>query len=154
MDNIKTPPARVIATQKYVKLNGWTCEIGTMDKANPIASFIKVSGYCNPGANNINDIMTSFQYKVERHITNVTIELLGKHLPKNFIPIKIIEWSDTLPHKQFNKWSYFAIEVTNYHYGLRWSDSSFQDDLKLILYSIIDYLEEYEDGIHFNKKRP
>jgi hypothetical protein len=143
---------RVIATERKIKLNGWNCEIGTMNKNNPTSSFIKISGYCNPGSLNINESMTRFQFAIGRQINKMAKQLLGNLLPKNFIPIKNVEWTDRNIFRQYNKWTYFCIEVTFYHSNIEWTES-FKDDLKLISYAIIDYLEEYEDGIHFNKKR-
>lgn len=153
MSKKRIPSTRVIATERKIKLNGWTCEIGTMNKANPTSSFVKIGGYCNPQDNDINEVMHRFQFKIERHINKITKELIGKHLPKEFNPIKVVEWTDTLVNRQKNKWTYFAIEVTNYHFGISWKDESFKDDLKLILYSIIDYLEDYDEGVYFNNKK-
>jgi hypothetical protein len=135
------------------KCNGWKVEIGTIDANKGSSRFINICGYVNPYDENLNVLMGSFRNTLFKYINDCLGQVMSKYLNPSMPSIKVVDWTQSNVSHQCNKFTFWDLELTLFFKEkIDWNNQEVQDDILLVCYSIVDYLEDY-DKLYFRNNR-
>jgi len=153
METQEIKKAQHIGRELNTKCNGWKTQIGTVDSNKGISRFINISGYVNPSDGDLNVLMASFRNSLFKYIHDCLGQVMTKYLNPNMPSIKVVEWTRTNVSHQCNKWTFWDLELTLFfNQKIDWTDKEVMDDILLVCYSIVDFIEDY-DKLSFKKSR-
>ncbi len=129
-------------------VNHYKTIIGTLNVKDPSSCFIKLSGYCKPQPElDLNESMKMFERRLRRWVDDAAEQLLNGKLKSGIPIIKNVDYSDTHSTSNASRinsiYTYFSVELTfffNDDFNIKDEDN--KDKMTLMLYSLIDYIEE------------
>ncbi len=135
------------------KCQGWKTQIGTVNANKGSSRFINISGYVNPSDGDINVLMASFRHSLYRYINDCLGQIMSKYLNQSMPTIKVVEWTSSNRSHQCNKFTFWDLELTLFFKDkVDWSNKEVEDDIMLVCYSIVDFIEDY-DKLAFRPNR-
>lgn len=153
METQQIKPQQHLGRTFDTKCNGWKTEIGTVDSNKGISRFINISGYVNPSDGDLNVLMASFRNSLFKYIHDCLGQVMSKYLNPNMPSIKVVEWTQSNVSHQCNKWTFWDLELTLFfNKKIDWTDDEVMDDILLVCYSIVDFIEDY-DKLRFRNTR-
>lgn len=139
---------------KYLKqkINGYSTEIGVLDSNIGRSCFLHLGCYAKPiwDDRDLGDLIKLFERKLRFWSDSAVGELFSEILDTKMPIIKNVESSDTTftanKKRVNNSYTYVSIELTlffNQKIDIR--EQQMIDRLSLLLYSLVDFLDENQD---------